>query len=209
MSRVRILGLTGGIGSGKSTASARFASLGAHVLDADGVSRASMQKGGACYEAVKLLFGERVMRETGEFDRRAIAEIVFQDEQKRRALNAIIHPHVTEVMRKEAQAICAQQENPLIIYDVPLLFESGMDADCDAVAAIVCNEQTRVIRVLARDPSATREGVLTRIRAQMSDAERMMRADYILDNNGATDSLYRQIDALYQSLTSGQYDGAF
>lgn len=195
----RAIGLTGGIGSGKSTAARRFAELGAAVYQADEISRQALEPGAACYQQVIDAFGEGIRSKDGSIDRKALARIVFSDEEKRKALNAIIHPYVIDQLFSRAKNDLSSKRGAIAIFDVPLLFESGIDAEMERNIVVVCDEEERVHRVVERD-GASREQALARIRAQMPEEEKRLRADYVLDNNGTPEQLIRQVDALYRTL---------
>lgn len=191
-----IIGLTGSIGSGKSTASDRLAFLGAHVLDADAISRAVTEPGGDALPAIRALFGKGVFGGNGALDRHALAAIIFADAGKRRALNGIIHPLVLQSMQKSTAALYKKDPGAVVIWDVPLLIEVGWRRYCDEVWLVRAGRETRVARVVARD-GCTPQEALARIQAQMSDAEKARFADEIVDNNGDIASLFVRVDALY------------
>lgn len=193
------IGLTGGIGAGKSTAAERFRALGALVLDADGISRACLKKGGACFGSVVALFGGDVLQPNGEIDRRKLAGIVFADEEKRNKLNAIVHPYVIETMFRLAEETLGQNGG-VAVFEAPLLFESGMHERMDRNILVTCDEEQRLERILKRDKT-TRQAALARIRAQMPEEEKRLLADTILENNGTIEQLNAQIDALWQELS--------
>jgi dephospho-CoA kinase len=195
----KLIGLTGGIGAGKSTAAERFRACGALVLDADEISRASLKKDGACYDDVVALFGSVILMADGEIDRKKLAGIVFSDESKRRKLNAIVHPYVIEAMFSRAEEALSRSGG-IAVFEVPLLFESGMHEKMDRNILVTCGEEQRVQRILARD-NTTREAALARIRAQMPEAEKRLLADFILENDGTIEQLNAQIDALWQGLS--------
>jgi len=198
------IGLTGGIGSGKTTAARRFAALGARVYHADEVSRHALDPCNDCYSRVIETFGVDVINDDGEIDRRRLGEIVFADESKRRALNSIIHPYVIRELLKSAEQDLKNDPNGIAVFEVPLLFESGMDAQMDANIVVVCDEETRIRRVIERD-QLSREQVAARIRAQLPEEEKRKRADYILDNNGPQEQLIQQVDVLYATLKAGEF----
>lgn len=193
------IGLTGGIGAGKSTAAKRFRELGVLVLDADEISRASLKKGGACYSDVVALFGSVILAQDGEIDRKKLASIVFSDEEKRRQLNAIVHPYVIETMFSRAEE-ALNKSGGIVVFEVPLLFESGMHEKMDRNILVGCGEEQRVKRILERD-NTTRQAALARIRAQMPEEEKRLLADYILENDGTIEQLNAQIDALLEELS--------
>ncbi|MEN6635951.1 MAG: dephospho-CoA kinase [Clostridiaceae bacterium] len=193
------IGLTGGIGSGKTTAAKRFAALGACVYHADEISRHALDPCSDCYVRVIATFGMEIVRNDGTIDRRRLGEIVFADESKRRALNDIIHPYVINELFSSAERDLANDLSGIAVFEVPLLFESGMDAQMDANIVVTCDDEARIQRVMERD-QLPREQVLSRIRAQMPEEEKRKRADYILENNGTHESLLHQVDALYAAL---------
>ncbi len=196
------IGLTGGIGSGKSTAAHRFAALGAHVYHADEISRRSLDPGAACYERVISTFGQEIVNPDGTINRRRLGEIVFADEAKRRLLNGIIHPYVIDEIFSCAERDLRNDPNGIAIFEIPVLFESGMDARMDANIVVSCEEEIRIRRVMERD-QLSREQVIARIRSQMSEEEKIRRADFILENNGTEDALNQQVDALFARLKAG------
>lgn len=195
----RKIGLTGGIGSGKTTAARRFAELGALVYHADEISRRSIEPGAACYGRVVDAFGEGILKTDGAIDRKRLAQIVFSDETKRETLNAIIHPYVIEQLFSLAERDLADQPGAIAVFEVPLLFESGLHERMDANVLVVCDAKSRIRRVAERD-GISREQVLSRMRAQMPEEEKRLLADYLLDNNGSKEALLRQVDLLYETL---------
>jgi len=195
----RKIGLTGGIGSGKTTAARRFAELGALVYHADEISRRSIEPGAACYRRVVDAFGEGILKTDGAIDRKQLAQIVFSDETKRETLNAIIHPYVIEQLFSLAERDLANQPGAIAVFEVPLLFESGLHERMDANILVACDAESRIRRVAERD-GISREQVLSRMRAQMPEEEKRLRADYILDNNDSKEALLRQVDLLYETL---------
>lgn len=195
----QIIGLTGGIGSGKSTVARRFAELGASVYSADEIARRALEPGEACYQRVIDEFGASILSADGRIDRKALAAIVFSDEQKRKQLNEIIHPFVIEQLFSRSKDELSGREHAIAIFDIPLLFESGLDAQMDRTVVVACDEEERIRRIVERD-RVSPEHAITRIRAQMPEEERRQRADYVLENSGSLDELIRQVDALYHLL---------
>lgn len=193
------IGLTGGIGSGKSTAAKRFAALGARVYHADEIARQALDPGAVCYDRVVSAFGPEILNADGTVDRRRLARIVFSSDKKREALNAIIHPYVMKELFARAEHDLSNPKGGIAIFEVPLLYESGMDSGLDSTILVSSDEETRIRRVMERD-GLTREHILSRIRAQMPEEEKRRRADYILENDGAEEDLIRQVDALYELL---------
>jgi dephospho-CoA kinase len=195
----RRIGLTGGIGAGKSTASAHLRALGAYIIDADEIARRTLEPDGACYGSVLAVFGEGILGADGKIDRKALSAIVFSDRKKLESLNSIVHPHVMSEMFAKADA-AQDRADGLIFFEVPLLFESGIDRRMDRNILITSCEETRVNRITNRD-GCTREEALARIRAQMPEKAKIKRADYVLTNNGAKQDLERRVERLYADLT--------
>ena len=200
--RYQKIGLTGGIGSGKTTAACRFAELGAHVYHADEVSRSALDPGAACYDRVVSEFGQEIVLPDGTIDRRRLGEIVFANEDKLFALNEIIHPYVIGELFSRAEQDFSQTPYKIAVFEVPLLFESGMNARMDRNIVVSSTEENRIRRVMERD-NFPREQVLARMRAQMPENEKRLLADDILENNGTQEELLAQVDILYATLTAG------
>ena len=196
------IGLTGGIGSGKTTAAKRFAALGARVYHADEISRRALDPGAVCYDRVVSAFGREILQSDGTIDRKRLGQIVFADEEKRQQLNGIIHPYVIDELFARAEQDLADEENSIAVFEVPLLFESGLHTKMDHNIVVSSTEENRIQRVMERD-NLTREQVLSRIHAQMPEEEKMLLANSVLLNDGSKDSLRAQVDTLYQKLKAG------
>ncbi|MDN4474282.1 dephospho-CoA kinase [Demequina sp. SYSU T00192] len=188
------IGLTGGIASGKSTASARFRARGARVIDHDELARRAVEPGSAGLVDIVSEFGDRVLRDDA-LDRRALAAIVFHDESARERLNAIVHPYVI-AMGAAADRQARREGVAVIVHDIPLLLESGQGPDFDLVVTVEAPEQVRVSRMVATR-GMTEHDALARIRAQATDEERAAIADVVLDGSGAVEGLDRQVDAFW------------
>jgi len=196
------IGLTGGIGSGKTTAAARFAALGARVYHADEVARRALDPGAVCYDRVVSAFGEEVLLPDKTINRKRLGEIVFADETQRLALNGIIHPYVIGELFSRAERDLANETNGIAVFEVPLLFESRMSDSMDFNIVIHCPEEIRIRRVMERD-NLTREQVQARMRSQMPEAEKLLLADAVIENNGTEAELIAQVDRLFDKLTAG------
>lgn len=200
----RIIGLTGGIGAGKSAAAARFQALGARVIDADVLARAALDANSACYQEVLDAFGHEILLESGAINRRALADIVFADEKKRKTLNDIVHPRVIADMLRQAKIIIRADAAAIVVLDVPLLFECGMEKTVDCSILVYTDDALRIGRIVKRDDCSTAEAE-ARIRAQMPQSEKRALADYILENGGPMEALWGQTDAVYQLFRSRLY----
>ena len=188
-----IIGLTGGIGSGKSTAAERFRHLGVPVIDADAIARELAQPGQAGFAAIVDHFGPEILDETGHIDRRRLREIVFRDPAAKRALETILHPLVRREMQDQAARLTADY----CIFMIPLLFESGQDALVDRVLVIDAPEHLQRQRTRQRD--GVDEQQVQRIMAQQIDRQtRLSLADDVIHNSGDMDQLHAAVDALHR-----------
>jgi dephospho-CoA kinase len=188
------VGLSGGVGSGKSTVSELLRRHGAVVIDADAIAREVVEPGTPGFAAVVSRFGPSVVRD-GRLDRPALAELVFRDERARLDLNGIVHPLVREraaVLMGEAPA------NAVVVYDVPLLVESDLGSDYDVVVMVLADAEVRVRRLAGR--GMPEHDARARMAAQASDEERRAAADEIIENNGTRADLKARVDALWQRL---------
>ncbi|MFP5403787.1 MAG: dephospho-CoA kinase [Gammaproteobacteria bacterium] len=197
-----VIGLTGGIGSGKSTVADRFAALGVPVIDTDVIARRLTERGGEALDAIRAAFGESVMQPDGSLDRAALRRRVFVDADARRRLEAILHPRIR---RAVGQALAAL-ETPYAIVVIPLLVETqGYRDVLDRVLVIDCPEALQVERVMARN-GLSRAEVEAILAAQATRAERLAVADDVLPNTAPPDALGAAVDALharYLALAAG------
>lgn len=182
---MRIIAITGGIGSGKTTVAGWIKETGVPVLDADAISRSLTEKGGEALPAIRAAFGDGVFQKDGALDRAALADLVFRDDPARqRQLNAILHPLVIRRMRLELDMLEARGE-PVAVIEVPLLYESGMERMADRVICVTASQETRLSRLLKRS-GMTREQALGRMRAQQDVKKTEALADYVLSTDGPT-----------------------
>jgi dephospho-CoA kinase len=195
------VGLSGGVGSGKSTVSALLAAHGATVIDADALAREVVEPGTDGYAAVVARFGDAVVAD-GRLDRPALAKIVFNDERARADLNAIVHPLVG---RRTAELMTATTPDAIVVYDVPLLVESHMAAGFDRVVIVEAPVELRVQRLQGR--GMPERDARARIAAQASDEQRRAVADELIDNSGTREQLVAQVDALWQRLAGDRRAG--
>ena len=191
---MKIIGLTGGIGTGKSTVSAYLAQKGCKIIDADLISHQMTEAGSPCLAEIKAAFGEDVFLRDGNLDRKKVGRIVFADATKKKTLEQIITRRVIEKTLRILQDCRAQQED-LVVLDAPLLFECGMQRYTDETWLVVCRTETRLRRIAARDGLAE-EDIQKRIANQMSTEQKEKLADYIIDNSRDLAWLYAQIDTL-------------
>jgi dephospho-CoA kinase len=193
---VLLVGLTGGIGSGKTTVARMLAKRGAVVLDADRLARDAVAPGTAGLDAVAARFGPAVIASDGSLDRAALAEVVFADDEARAALEAIVHP---EVRLRIAEAVSAHADTDgVVVVDSPLLIETGEHERFEVVVVVTASIAERLARLEARGMS---EGdVRARVAAQMPLEEKAALADEVLDNDGSESDLEVQVDRLWADL---------
>ena len=190
-----VVGLTGGIGSGKSTVAAMLARRGAVVIDADAIAREVVEPGSPALAALVERFGPDILDAGGSLDRKALAARAFADEESRKALEAITHPAIgEEFLRRISDA----PEGSVVIHDVPLLVEGGMAARYAAVIVVEAPRDVRLDRLEQR--GIDRADAEARMAAQASDAERREVATWIVDNSGDLDGLEEQVDAIWIDL---------
>ncbi|MBQ8972309.1 MAG: dephospho-CoA kinase [Clostridia bacterium] len=195
VSKPYIIGLTGGIGCGKSEAAAYLASLGAFHIDADAISHELTAPNGGALGAIHAQFGDEVFAKDGALDRAALGKIVFESEPHRRALEAILHPLVQNRTLELIQEASARSI-PIVILNVPLLYESGMDVLCDETWTVCADAETQLNRVMARGLSEAEARV--RISSQMTPEQRGERAQRTIWTNRPVEKTWNELNALYQ-----------
>ncbi|MCQ2437753.1 MAG: dephospho-CoA kinase [Clostridia bacterium] len=192
-----VLGLTGGIACGKSQAAAYLVSLGAFHIDADAESKALTAENGAALPEIRSRFGDEVFHEDGTLDRKALGDVIFNDSNRRRELEGILHPLIQRrVMDRMAEA--AANGVAVVMLDVPLLFETGMDAICDETWVLRAEYETQCERIMER--GFTREQAEARIASQMSDEERCDRATRVISTERPAEKTCAELNGLYQQL---------
>ena len=192
MARILSVGLTGGIGSGKSSAAQRMAEHGAIIIDADLLARQVVAPGSEGLAEIVDAFGAAVLTSDGTLDRQALGEIVFADETARSRLNSIIHPRVRAESRRRREAA---EHGSIVVEDIPLLVDTGQQDRFDEVVVIYAPVQER-IRRLTEDRGMSQEEAESRIDSQVSDVERHAAATVVVDNSTSKEQLEAQIDRL-------------
>ncbi|ATE58568.1 dephospho-CoA kinase [Thauera sinica] len=189
-----VVGLTGGIGSGKSAAADRFAALGAAVVDTDAIAHALTAPDGQAIPHIRDAFGDDAIAADGSLDRAAMRALAFAEPQARKRLEAILHP----MIREESERRCEAAAGTYVILAVPLLVESGSYRErCDRICVVDCPEALQIVRVKARSGLDDAQ-IRAIMAAQASREERRAAADDVVDNGGTLDELYAQIDALHE-----------
>jgi len=202
---MKVIGLTGGIATGKSTASKTLRALGATIWDADQTSRDVVRPGEAGFIALKKEFGEDIFARDGKLDRRVLAQRVFGKPEEVLRLNKTLHPIILMDLAEKLKAWRAQGVK-VVIVDCPLLFESGADVACDQVWVLSCGEDEQIRRVMERDGLTQAEAV-QRLEAQMSDAERRSRATRVIDTSSDEESTQRAVTAYYEEVLEEEDEG--
>lgn len=198
---VRLLGLTGGIGTGKTTAADFFREAGVAVVDADLLARRAVEPGEPALEEIRRFFGRAVTCADGSLDREALARRVFFDAAARARLEAIVHPRVQALADREIAAALAASPDGLVVYDVPLLFETGADARVDVVVVVYAPADLQERRLRARGGMDEAQ-IRARLRSQQDIEEKARRADVVLDNRGTPEDLRRQVMDLVAQLSA-------
>jgi dephospho-CoA kinase len=189
-----VVGLTGGIGSGKSAAADEFAALGASIVDTDAIARELTDKGGAALAHIERRFGAAFLDASGAMNRKKMRDHVFADPAAKQALENLLHP----LIREESARRIAAASGPYVVHVVPLLLESpGYRSRVDRVLVVDASEQAQLARVRARSGLSADE-VRAIMRTQVSRAERLAGADDVIDNSGSLEALRKQVGALHQ-----------
>lgn len=188
----RILGLTGGIASGKSTVSKYFASLNIPIVDADLVARKVMRAGSPAVKDIREEFGEEVLLENGEINREYLGELVFTYPEKRKQLNEIVQGRIRTEIADQTKALL-EKNPPLIILDIPLLYEETYETEVDEVMVVYVDADVQKERLLKRNTDLTEEDALNRILSQIPLAEKAKLADVLIDNNGTIEQTLAQV----------------
>ena len=189
-----VVGLTGGIGAGKSTVAELFARLGALVIDADQLARMAIERGSDGFADVMLRFGDEVIV-NGDIDRKKLAEIVFSDEEARKDLEAIIHPRVQALF---AEAVSDLDHDDILIYEIPLLVETGAAEKFDYIVTVESDIELRTERLLKKGLYISQ--IEKRMASQATEEARTAVADSVIRNDGDEDSLLRQVENLWESV---------
>ena len=191
------VGLTGGVGSGKSTVARLLAEHGAVVIDADAIAREVVEPGTPGLAAVVEQFGADVLTADGALDRPKLAALVFADGEKRAQLNAIVHPLVG---RRTAELMAAAPPDAVVVYDVPLLVESDLAGGFDLVVVVEARVETRLARLAGRGMAEA--DARERMAAQATDDQRRAVADVVVDNDGSVEELTQNVDDLWSLITA-------
>ncbi len=198
-----LVGLTGGLASGKSLVSGELARLGAHVIDADLISREVMRPGTEVYKEVVREFGPEYVRPDGTIDRKRLGALVFRDPERLKRLTDITHPAIRRAIEKRISELKRAHRDPLIVVDAALLIETGLYKKMDKVVVVYADEDKRIRRLMERD-HIDEEEAKRRMALQMPLGEKLKFADFVVDNNGTIEETLERTREIFRRLSSQQ-----
>ncbi len=201
MRRFLLVGLTGGIATGKSTVSAMFAHLGARIIDADQLAREVVMPGQPAYDEIVRDFGRGVLDGDGQLDRKRLGAIVFADAERRQRLEAITHPAIRQRQRRLLSVLEEEEFAGLVIWDAALLIESGGARGMDRLVVVLTDPDTELTRLMARDGLSAPEA-RARMASQMPVADKARLADHVIDNSGSRADTERQVREVFTRLSA-------
>ena len=197
-----VLGLTGGIATGKSTVAQMFKRYGEFIIDADQLARDVVRPGKPAWREIVKVFGEGILNPNRSINRRALGDIVFHNRRRLRRLERIIHPRVAKAQQRLARQIAERSPEAVIVYEVPLLFESGAHKRVDKIVVVTADRETQIARLKRRN-GLTRTEALRRIKHQMPLSQKVPRADVVLDGTGNKATVRQEVRRLIRSLHRG------
>lgn len=200
-----IVGLTGGVAAGKSLVSRELQRLGASVIDADVIAREVVEPGSPVLKEIAREFGPEAIKDDGTLDRAYVGGIVFSDQARLKRLNEITHPTIRRRIRDEVERVRREDPDGLVILDVALLIENGLDAEVDRVVVVYADRETQVKRLVKRNGLGV-ERARHMVDAQMPMSEKAARADYVIDNTGTREETLDRTRALWRELTAQAAD---
>lgn len=192
------IGLTGSIGTGKSTVSKLLRERGIAVIDADLLAREIVKKGQECLNDLKNVFGNQVLTIDGELDRKKLGQIVFSDDSKLELLNSVTHPHIRRRMKVQMNEL-ESKNNKVIVLDIPLLFEAKMEDLVDIVLVVFAKEEIQIKRIMERD-NCTQEEAMRIIKTQISQQDKISKSDYTIDNSGTIEELKEKLNGFLEKI---------
>jgi dephospho-CoA kinase len=201
--QMMIVGLTGGVGTGKSTAANLFRELGAYVIDWDDLARKVTRPRSKAWREMATYFGAGILDNDLTINRQKLAKIVFSNKRKLAKLNRIVHPEVFKEDKKLSDEIASHDPDALIVKDIPLLFEVGLNMSVDKIVVVSASEQTRLRRL--EEKGIGREDARNRMNSQLPLDEKTRSADFVIDNDGTLEETKRQVEKIYSALTKGRH----
>jgi dephospho-CoA kinase len=198
-----VVGLTGGLASGKSFIGRLLAERGCHLIRADDLGHEVIRPGGPAYDAVLAEFGRDILKDDGSIDRRRLAALVFDHPERLAVLNSLVHPAVFRREEELLKEFAAQDPDGIAVLEAAILIEAGNHKRCDKLIVAVCSQEEQIRRAMHRD-GMSREEALARIRRQMPLEQKKRYADFVIDTSGSREETIRQVEAVYQALRSGR-----
>jgi len=196
---VKVIGLTGGIATGKSTVSAILKKAGAVIIDADRIARQVVKKGLPAYREILENFGESILLPDGEINRSVLGNIIFTEPHRKQLLNRIVHPHVKREMDRRLNALENPSPDTIVVLDIPLLFEAEMHKDIAEVIVVYAPEHIQIKRLMKRDNISEADAV-ARVQSQMPIEEKKNRATVVIDNSGTMEDTRKQTLQIFEAL---------
>lgn len=192
-----IIGLTGSYGSGKTTVTEMFRTLGARIIDADAIAREIVEPSMPAYHEIVAEFGNEVVLENSQLNRQRIREIIFTNPRKRQRLNEIMHPKIRQV---ELELLEKWRNEPLVVFSVPLLLENKLEKYVDKVVVVTVSEQKRIERLQRQQKKLSKAEIRRILSAQMPEKEKVKRADFVIDNNGLLKETFQRVRQIVKEL---------
>ena len=196
---MQVIGLTGGIATGKSTVSAILKKAGAKIIDADRIAREVVKKGLPAYREIVENFGETVLLSNGEINRSVLGDLIFNDPRKKQLLNRIVHPHVRRETNRQLKDMENSSPDTIAVLDIPLLFEAEMHKDLSEVIVVYAPEHIQIKRLMKRDNISEADAV-ARVRSQMPIEEKKNRATIVIDNSGTMEDTRKRTLEIFRTL---------
>lgn len=196
-----IVGLTGGIASGKSVASKILRELGTLVIDADEVSREVMVPHTKCWKKVIRYFGKEILREDLTIDRKELADLVFNNPEQLVKLNSVVHPEIMRLIEEKLEEIKEKDPQAMVVIDAALLVETGMYKSCDKLVVVFAREETQIKRLMARD-GVSKDEAQRRVNSQLPLKEKVKLADFVIENEGALRETREEVEKVFKALSS-------
>ena len=194
-----IVGLTGGIATGKSTVVAMFEKRGARILDFDVMARVVVEPGMPALQDIVAYFGQSVLKDDGPLDRTKVGEIVFGDAEKRKTLEGFIYPRLFEEYARRVKEVEEKHPDALVLVDTPLLFEANLEHMFEKIIVVHSTREEQIERMVERD-GLDREDAIMRLEAQMPTEEKLKRADYVIHNSGSLEEVESEVDEIWETL---------
>ena len=197
----KVIGVTGGIGSGQSTVCTRLQERGCRIIDVDKKAKQIINKDAALQRELKNVFGEKIFSPDGHLDRKKLAQIAFKNESSTLQLNQLVHPRMVAEVVEEMETARFSGKYPLIVIDAALIYEISIEQMFDAIIVVYASMENRIKRVMERDGLSRRE-ILVRVRRQIPLDDKKQWADYVIENNGSVEDLRSKTDQIFDKLTA-------